>query len=129
MSEHNDRSAPSADMPDTFDRLLGSLHGLPDVSHTRPATVRVITPLLGNSETFIVQTYRQAELGDTIFLERSNRDGNLRIAIPAKVADVIARQRDALATQSRSRAARRAAQNRKDRGEKPAFLRKPRTTP
>ena len=125
MSEHNDRSTTSADMPDPFDRLLGSLHGLPDVAHTRPATVRVITPLLGNSETFIVQTYRQAELGDTIFLERSNRDGNLRIAIPARVADVIARQRDALTAKSRSRAARRVAQDRLDRGEAPAFLRQP----
>jgi hypothetical protein len=126
MSEEKNRHPSSPEMPDLFDRLLGSLHGLPDVAHTRPATVRVITPLLGNSETFIVQTYRQAEQGDTIFLERSNRDGSLRIAIPAKVADVIARQRDALAAKARSRAAKRVAQERKDRGETPAFLRKPR---
>jgi hypothetical protein len=53
-------------MPDLFDRRMGSLHGLPDVAHTRPATVRVITPLLGNSETFIVQTYRQAEQGELV---------------------------------------------------------------
>ena len=129
MSETKDRIPPSPEMPDLFDRLLGSLHGLPDVAHTRPATVRVITPLLGNSETFIVQTYRQVEQGDTIFLERSNRDGSLRIAIPAKVADVIARQRDALTAKSRSRAAKRAAQDRKDRGEAPAFLRRPRGAP
>jgi hypothetical protein len=129
MSDQKDRIPPSPEMPDLFDRLLGSLHGLPDVAHTRPATVRVITPLLGNSETFIVQTYRQAEQGDTIFLERSNRDGSLRIAIPAKVADVIARQRDALTAKSRSRAAKRAAQDRKDRGETPAFLRRPRGAP
>ena len=125
MSDPKDRLPASLEMPDLFDRLLGSLHGLPDVAHTRPATVRVITPLLGNSETFIVQTYRQAEQGDTIFLERSNRDGSLRIAIPAKVADVIARQRAALTASSRSRAAKRAAQDRKDRGETPAFLRRP----
>jgi hypothetical protein len=129
MSETKDRTPPSAAMPDPFDRLLGSLHGLPDVAHTRLSTVRVITPLLGNSETFIVQTYRQAEQGDTIFLERSNRDGNLRIAIPAKVADLIARQRDALTAKSRSRAARRVAQDRLDRGEAPAFLRKPKAAP
>jgi len=44
---------------DHFDRLLGALHGLPDVVSTRQATVRSLTPLVGTSETFIVQTYRQ----------------------------------------------------------------------
>lgn len=108
----------------TYDRLLGSLHGLPDVVHVKPSTVRAITPLTGASETWIIQTYRQADRGDVIFLERVGPEGSLRLAIPAQVADVISRQRDALTTRSRKKAAKAAAQTRKDRGIAPAFLRK-----
>jgi hypothetical protein len=112
-------------MPDAYDRLLGALHGLPDVVSTQPSTVRTIVPLLGHSQTYIVQTYRQAGQGDTIFLEMVGRDGSLRLAIPAKVADTIARQRDALTAKSRSKAARAVAQERKERGEVPGFMKNP----
>lgn len=108
---------------DTFDRLIGSLHGLPDVTTSRPSTVRTVLPMLGNSQTFIVQTYRQKDAGDTIFLELVDAEGRARIVIPPKVADAIARQREALTKKSRSAAARAVAEERKDRGEQPAFLR------
>lgn len=107
-----------------YDRLLGALDGLPDVVHTRPSTVRAIVPIIGAAETWIVQTYRQTEQGDTIFLESVSAAGAVRIALPPKVAAAIARQRDSLTAQSRSKAARAAAQDRKDRGEEPAFLRR-----
>ncbi len=120
----SDRNEVSSAMPDAFDRLLGSLHGLPDVISTKPSTMRTVTPLLGTSQMFIVQTYRQLERGDTIFLECVSKDGSVRIALPPAVADAIARQRDALTDKSRSRAAKRQAQDRKDRGEVPGFMRK-----
>jgi len=107
----------------TFDRLIGSLHGLPDVVNSKPSTIRAIVPLIGASQTFIVQTYRQKDTGDTIFLECVDVDGSFRLAIPPKVADAIARQREALTTKIRSRIAKQQAQERKDRGEIP-FLRK-----
>jgi hypothetical protein len=113
----------SEQMPDTYDRLMSALDGLPDVVTTRPSTVRAVT-LLGNSETHIVQTMRQRDRGDTIFLEIVSRDGAVRLVIPPAVADTIARQRDALTSKARSKAARAAAQDRKDRGEQPAFLRR-----
>lgn len=69
-------------MPDAFDRLLGALHGLPDIASTKPSTVRAVTPMTGSSQVFIVQTYRQRETGDTIFLECVTKDGTVRIAIP-----------------------------------------------
>jgi hypothetical protein len=118
-------------MPDLYDRMLGSLHGLPDVISTKPATVRTVEPLIGHSKTFIVQTYRQREVRetkkgeessvgrDTIFLEAVGREGAVRLVIPPAVADTIARQRDALTARSRSKAARAVAQERKDRGETP----------
>lgn len=111
-------------MPDPFDRLLGSLHGLPDVSSTKATTIRTVTPLVGTSQAWIIQTYRQTESGDTVFLETMQRGQVVRLAIPPAVADTIARQRDALTTKARRRAARAAAQTRKERGIVPAFGRR-----
>lgn len=103
-------------MPDPYDRLLGSLDGLPDVLHVKPSTIRTIQPLIGASETWIVQTYRQANRGDVVFLERVGREGSLRIALPAKVSDAIARQRDSLTKRARSKAAKAGAELRKEKG-------------
>lgn len=113
----------SEQMPDAYDRLLGALDGLPDVVHTRPTTTRVTVPILGNSQTYIVQSFRQVGQGDTVFLEMVSREGSLRLAIPPKVADVIARQRDALTRRSRSKAAKAVAADRMERGELPGFMR------
>ena len=106
---------------DTYDRQIGALKGLPDVIEVKPSTVRVTIPLLGLSQTFIVQTLRQREVGDHVFLETVSRDGAIRIVLP-QVADAIARQRDALTAKSRSKAAKALAQERKERGELPAVL-------
>lgn len=106
-----------------YDRLLGALDGLPDVVHTRPTTVRAIVPVIGAAETWIVQTFRQSEQGDTIFLESVSAAGAVRIALPPKVAAAIARQRDSLTAKNRSKAAKAVAQERADRGELPGFLR------
>jgi hypothetical protein len=114
--------APSAAMPDAYDRLLGSLHGLPDVTNTKPSTIRTITPLLGTSELFSVQTYRQRDRGDTIFLECVSKDGFIRLAIPPAVAEAIARQRDALTGKVRSKAAKATAAARKAAGHEPGFM-------
>ena len=113
----------SDQLPDTFDRLLGALHGLPDITSVKPATLRTVTPILGTSQLYIVQTYRQANAGDTIFLECTSKDGTVRLALPPPVADAIARQRDALTAKSRSKSAKRVAQERKERGEIPGFMR------
>lgn len=119
----NERLPQSADMPDAYDRQLASLHDLPDVTRTKAATVRVVPPLgVGGTLVFIVQTYRQATRGDTVFLEVVGNTGAMRIAIPPKVAATIARQRDALTTKSRSKAATAVAADRKAQGLQPAFL-------
>jgi len=105
-----------------FDRLVGALEGLPDVSKSKPTTVRAMLPLIGIAKSFIVQTYRQKDRGDTIFLETVGGEGTVRIALPPQVADAIARQRDALTSKVRSKAAKAVAADRKARGEKPAFM-------
>jgi len=109
---------------DSFDRMLGALHGLPDVASTKPSTVRAVTPLTGLSELYIVQTYRQRDTGDTIFIECVREGMTVRMAIPPAVASAIARQRDTLTGKSRSRAAKANAQARKERGELPGFQKK-----
>ena len=109
-------------LTDTFDRLIGQLDGLPDVISTKATTVRAIVPLVGSAQTFIVQTYRQREQGDTVFLECIHGDGSFRLALPPNVSDVIARQREALTGKSRSKAAKANAMDRKERGILPGFM-------
>ena len=120
-------------MPDTYDRLLGALDGLPGMASTKPATIETITPILGTSHTFIVRTFRQQAESETdkpapaqftVFLKFIEGTQAIKIAIPPKVADLIARQREALTTQARRRQATRAAATRKARGIRPAFLKR-----
>ena len=108
---------------DAFDRTIGVLHGLPDVTQTKVAVTRVV-PLLGVGATqlYVVETYRQKEQGDTIFLEHVSETGTVRLVIPPQVSAVIARQREQLTAKTRSKAAKAVAQARKERGEIPAFL-------
>src|ERR1051325_10609294 len=101
--------------PKEFDRTMGALHGLPDVVHTKPLTMQIVGPLGVGTQTWIVQTYRQKDIGDTIFLQ-SITDNTTRLVIPARVADAIARQRDQLTGKVRSKVSKAAAQARKDAG-------------
>jgi hypothetical protein len=110
--------------PDRFERQLGLLHGLPDVVETKPTTIRYIEPLLGTSQTFILQTVRQREVGDHLFLEYVDAEGSQRLVIPPKVVEVIARQREALTKSAQRKHGRRVAAERKARGESPGFLRR-----
>lgn len=105
-----------------FDRAIGSLDGLTGVTKTAPTTKVTTVPIIGKAATYIVQTFRQRDEGeearsrDTIFLQYLDDTSSYRIVIPAEVADVIARQRDALGTKSRKRAAKLVAEKRKAEG-------------
>lgn len=105
-----------------FDRLVGALEGLPDVTKSKPSTVRAMLPLIGIARSFIVQTYRQRDKGDTIFIETVREGEAIRLAIPPQVADAIARQREALTGKVRSKVGKQVMADRMARGEKPAFL-------
>jgi hypothetical protein len=124
QSTKGEKMSELNNLPDNYDRLLGALHGLPDIASTKPSTVQAVTPITGISQTFIVQTYRQREVGDTIFLQCVSREGTVRIAVPPQVSDAIARQRDILTGKTRSKAAKAVAEARKERGELPGFMRK-----
>lgn len=110
-----------------FDRILASLNGLPDVTHTQPSTIRSVD-FIGTSRTYIVTTYRMRERGDTVFLETIGSDGLAqRLVLPPPVVDAIVRQRDALTTKVRRKIGKASAEDRKRRGIQPAFLAKKKT--
>jgi hypothetical protein len=107
-----------------YDRLYSSLH---DVSklYTKPSTVKTVQSLTGQAETFIVETVRHEERGDFIFVECVDEQANVtRLALPPKVANAIASQRESLTGRRRRIASKAVAKSRMDRGEMPAFLRK-----
>jgi len=106
-----------------YDRIRGMLEGV--ALFTKPSTiVPKVEEITGRSDTFIVETCRQEEVGDTIFVRCVDETGVVRMALPPRVADAIARQRQALTDRTRSRAAKSQAQARKERGEVPGFMRK-----
>jgi hypothetical protein len=117
------RNPERAVLGEVFDRILRSLHGLPDVATTKATTVRSVTPVLELSQTFIVQTYRHRERGDHIFVEYVGAEGSVRLALPPVVADVIARQRNALTKKNQRRAGKAEAARRKAAGIQPGFMR------
>jgi len=107
-----------------FDRAISTLSTLPDVVKSKATTMRVLPPFGLGSHTYIVQTFRQREIGDSVFLEITSEGNATRIVIPPDVAECIARQRDQLTFKSRSRAGTRRAEEMKAKGILPGFLRK-----
>jgi|SRR5712692_5738744 len=107
---------------DKFDRMKGALENLPDVTKSKPSTISVVSPLIGENQTFIVETYRQRDVGDFIFVQYLDADKSIRVGIPPAAAEAIARQRDSLTTKVRKRVGRDQAAARKARGELPGFM-------
>lgn len=96
---------PDGPRRDAFDRIIGTIDGLPGVSKARPSTVTTVMPILGNAQTYVVQTYKGDD-GFYVFLQMVDAEGRARVAIPPKVAEAIYRQRDALVKTARKRRAR-----------------------
>jgi len=105
-----------------YDRLYGALH---DVAlFTKPSTIKTVQSLTGRAETFVIQTCRHEENGDYIFIDCMDENGVLRLALPPKVANAIAAQRDSLTTRRRSISSKTAMKNRMAAGWKPTFKKK-----
>jgi hypothetical protein len=104
-----------------YDRKYGNLL---DVSlKTKPSTIKIIEPLTGRTETFILQTLRH-EGGNYTFIELADEEGLTRIVLPPKVSRVLLGQNEALTKQSRSRASKNAMRERIARGEVISFQKK-----
>lgn len=85
---------------DAFDRIAGTIDGLPDVRKTRPSTFSDVQPILGDVSTYIVQTYSTEE-GMVAFVQTIDANGSTRIVLPPKVTAALYRQRDSLIKQGR----------------------------
>jgi len=72
---------------DKFDRLLGQLIGLPDVTQCKPTLVRVTSPIIGDTRTITVQLVRQKDQGETLFVEHIDENGCVRIVLPAAAVE------------------------------------------
>lgn len=90
---------------DTFDRIIGSMDGIPGVHKTRPTTIATVQPMLGNSSAHVVQTYSTEE-GLYVFIQQVGAEGSVRMVLPPKVAEAIYRQRDAVVKVGRKSRAR-----------------------
>lgn len=90
---------------DNFDRIIGAIDGLPGVDRSRPSTVTTVQPIIGSSQTCVIQTYK-SEDGFTAFVQIVSAEGSIRVVLPPKATAALYRQRDALITTSRKRAAR-----------------------
>jgi hypothetical protein len=117
MSETN--GSALGDVYDYWHRLL---NGAPHVTATKLANKLVSHPVTEVTQTFTVQTMRHEAKGDYVFLQFVNAAGSHRIVLPPQVADLIARQREAITGMNRKRAARDSAAKRKAAGIQPAFL-------
>jgi hypothetical protein len=91
-----------------FDRVLGTLTGLPGHKVTRPATIMQTVPIINATTTAVVQTMRTDEDGMLIFLQVVHGYETTRLVLPDKVAQAIYRQRDALMDRSTPESRRRA---------------------
>jgi len=61
----------------------------------------------GNYESWIVETYRNEDGRETVFLQRNANDGGMRLVLPPDVTAALGRHRDQLVTRVRRRAARK----------------------
>jgi hypothetical protein len=105
-----------------FDRIRGGLHNV--AIFTKPSTIQNVQSITGRAETFIVETARFEDQGDTIFVQCVDENEKvIRLALPPKVADCIAYQRASLTTRRRSAAGKRRAAADKEAGIQPGFMR------
>jgi hypothetical protein len=110
------------DTIDKYDRLYGAMHDVALL--TKPSTIKHVQSLTGRTETFVIQTARHEENGDYIFIERMDEQGVVRLALPPRVANLIASQRDALTKRRRSLSSKATMKARMEAGEVLGFQKK-----
>jgi len=105
--------------PEAYDRAYGQAQGFP---HTKPSTITAANVMgIGGVRSYIVETFRLPEVGDSVFVQITGPEGLQRVHLPPSVTQAIARQRDSLTTQSRKRGAKARAAADKAAGVIPGF--------
>ena len=98
---------------DAYSMTLSRLLDNPAGAKTQGSTIDLIT-LLGHSETWVVKTIR-VDTAETVFLQRINAEGGMRLVLPPEVSAAIARQRDTIGGIIRRRGARQAVATKRAR--------------
>jgi hypothetical protein len=119
-----------------FDRIVGGLLGGNSL-RARTTTVEQVEPITGEAESYMIQTVRTekamirekdgktiTKIGEHVIVKYLDKHGPVRLVLPPKVVETIIRQRDSLSAQARSNSAKMKAQERKDRGELPGFMKR-----
>lgn len=73
----------------------------------RSASTVNLQDFYGNVETWVIETFRTDDTVEAL-IQRSSVDGPLRLVLPPKVMEALARQRGAIKTVKRRRGARQA---------------------
>jgi hypothetical protein len=119
---------PSPLIPrDAFSTELRRLRG--NVAALSSSSTIHSQDVYGNAETWVLETFRDAEGAETIFLQRNDATGGARQVLPPQVTAAIARQRDHLSTRARRRQGHNLIALRRQRGDtlgNPDALRKAR---
>jgi len=95
--------APPPTARDRFDRIIGAIDGT--CPKSKPSTVTAVVPILGDSQTYVVQTY-QTDRGFVAFVQMIDAEGRARLVLPASVTSALYRQRDGLIAAARRRRGR-----------------------
>jgi hypothetical protein len=82
----------------------------------RSASTINVQDFYGNLETWVIETFRIDGTVEAL-IQRSSVNEPLRLVLPPKVMDAMDRQRGQVVTVSRKRAARRALDTRRERGD------------
>ena len=98
---------------DVFSRRRRELMDNPGT--IRSASTVNLQDFYGNMETWNIETFRTEGIVEAL-VQRNAIDGSLRLVLPPKVMAALDRQRDQVVTGSRRRAARRAVETRRERG-------------
>lgn len=106
-----------ADTPlptDAFSRELRAMQDNPGAVCSE-STIRT-SDFYGNTETWVVTTYRVNDGREQVFLQRNGADGGTRFVLPLEVTAAMVRHRDHLSARMRRRGARQAVATKRLRG-------------
>lgn len=121
-----------------FDRALAGLQGGNNLQ-SKATTIQNIEPITGDAETFTVQTVRaeyklkiqkgwewltETRVGDFIVITYLDKNGPMRLILPPKVVETLARQKEGLSKRARTNSSKAAMKQRMAEGFVPNFKKK-----
>jgi hypothetical protein len=101
---------------DLFSRELRSLRDNPGAFSSQ-STIDT-QDFYGNAATWVLETFRDNDGTETVFVQRNDAEGGQRWVLPSKVVAALARHREQLSVRARRRQGHRLVALRKGRGDK-----------